>query len=51
MVDFKSFESTVTSQMNKLREMMAQLMHAKFSSATPLPDIPAPLNIENAGLE
>jgi hypothetical protein len=51
MVDFKSLESTMTSQMNELREMMAQLMQAKFSSATPLSEIPAPLNVENAGLE
>jgi hypothetical protein len=51
MVDFKSLESTMTSQMNELHEIMAQLMQAKFASATPLSDIPAPLNVENAGLE
>jgi hypothetical protein len=51
MVDFKSLESTMTSQMNELREIMAQLMQAKFPSATPLLDIPAPLNVENAGDE
>jgi hypothetical protein len=51
MVDFKSLESTMTSQMNELREMMAQLMQAKLPSATPLPEMPAPLNVENAGLE
>jgi hypothetical protein len=51
MVDFKSLESSMTSQMNELREMMVQLMQAKFPSATPLPEIPAPLNVENVGLE
>jgi hypothetical protein len=51
MADFKSLESTMTSQRNELREMMAQLMQAKFPSATPLLEIPASLNVGNAGLE
>jgi hypothetical protein len=51
MIDFKALESTVTSQMNELHEMIAQLMQAKFPSATPLPDILTTPHVENAGLE
>jgi hypothetical protein len=51
MDDFKSLESTMTSQMSELREMIAQLMQAKPPSAPPLPEIPATLNGENVGLE
>jgi hypothetical protein len=49
--EFKSFESSVSSQMSELREMIAQLMQAKIPSAHPLPDKPATLHVENAGLE
>jgi hypothetical protein len=51
MDDFKSLESTMTSQMSELREMIAQLMQAKALSAPPLSEIPATLNRENVGLE
>jgi hypothetical protein len=51
MDDFKSLESNMSSQMSELREMIAQLMQAKPPSAPPLSDIPATLNVENAGLE
>jgi hypothetical protein len=49
--EFKTFESSVSSQMSELREMLAQLMQAKIPSAPSLLDIPATLNVENAGLE
>jgi hypothetical protein len=53
MDDFKSMESTMTSQMSELREIIAQLMQAKAPSAPPPPppEIPATLNREDVGLE
>jgi hypothetical protein len=51
MDDFKTLESSVTSQISELREMIAQLMQAKTPSAPPLPDKPATPQVENEGLE
>jgi hypothetical protein len=51
MDDFKSLESTMSSQMSELREMIAQLMQAKAPSAHPPPEIPATLNRGDLGLE
>jgi hypothetical protein len=49
--EFKSFESSVSSQISELREMIAQLMQAKIPSAPSLHDKPATPHVENAGLE
>jgi hypothetical protein len=49
--EFKSFQSSVSSQISELREMIAQLMQAKIPSAPPLSDKPATPHVENAGLE
>jgi hypothetical protein len=51
MDDFKSLESTMSSQMSELREMIVQIMQAKPPSAPPLAEIPATLNEKNVGLE
>jgi hypothetical protein len=47
MDDFKSLESTMSSQMSGLCEIIAQLMQAKAPSAPP--KIPATLNRSNVG--
>jgi hypothetical protein len=51
MDDFKTLESSVTSQISELHEMIAQLMQTKTPSAPPLPDKPATPQVENEGLE
>jgi hypothetical protein len=51
MDDFKSLESTMSSQMSELREMIARLMQAKAPSAHPPPEIPTTLNRGDLGLE
>jgi hypothetical protein len=44
MDDFKSLESTMSSQMSELREMIVQIMQTNPPSAPPLPEISATLN-------
>jgi hypothetical protein len=50
MGDFKTFESSVSTQISELREMIAQLIQAKTSS-TPPPEKPATPQVENVGVE
>jgi hypothetical protein len=45
MDDFKSLESTMSTQISELREIIAQLMQAKASSAPP-PPLVAPASTE-----
>jgi hypothetical protein len=49
--DFKTLESSMTSQISELREMIAQLMQAKTPIAPPLSDKPAIPQVENERLE
>jgi hypothetical protein len=49
--DFKTLESSMTTQISELREMIAQLMQAKTPIATPPPKKPATPQLENMGLE
>jgi hypothetical protein len=49
--DFKILESSMTSQISELREIIAQLMQAKNPIAPPLPDKPTTPQVENEGLE
>jgi hypothetical protein len=50
MGDFKTLESSMTTQISELREMIAQLIQAKTPSAPP-PKKPATPQVENVGLE
>jgi hypothetical protein len=49
--EFKSFESSVSSQISELHEIIAQRMQAKIPSAPPLLDKPATPHVKNVGLE
>jgi hypothetical protein len=49
--DFKTLESSMTSQISELREMIVQLMQSKTPIAPPLLDKPATPQVENEGLE
>jgi hypothetical protein len=51
MDDFKTLESSMTSQISELREMIEQLMQAKTPIAPPLLEKPATPQVENEGLE
>jgi hypothetical protein len=50
MGDFKTFESSVSTQISELHEMIAQLIQAKTPSAPPL-EKPATPQVENVELE
>jgi hypothetical protein len=50
MDDFKNLESSMSTQISELREMIAQLIQAKTPSAPP-PDKPATPQVENVGLK
>jgi hypothetical protein len=49
MDDFKYLESTMSSQMSELREMIVQLMQAKAPSAPPPLEFTATLNRDEVG--
>jgi chromatin remodeling complex protein RSC6 len=49
--DFKTLESSMTSQISELHEMIVQLMQAKTLIAPPIPKKPATPQVENEGLE
>jgi hypothetical protein len=49
--DFKTLESSMTSQISELREMIAQLMQAKTPIAPPPLEKPATPQVENEGLK